>query len=152
MKTKTNYLLILCMVALIAMGCRHQPKPGYCNNKERYNIPGVSEWEGDTIDRKQAQQWVNNFLDSTRKQRPEGDSVKGVFISKQVLDEIFKDPKFNGVFAYFALSEKGDYRILVEGGTTTAVTFKTAASKAVFKPKPYCPPICGPLTGADSIP
>ena len=146
MKTKTKYFIAPIAAALLAFGCHSKNKNPYCDNSQRYNISGATDWDGDTIGRQEALQWVNAFMDSTSQHRSDKDDVKGVFISKQVLDAIFADKKFNGVFVYFALSDSNEYRMLMEGGTATPIKVgKDLPANAVYRPKTYCPPICGQL-------
>ena len=148
---KTNYLYSLITVILFIYGC-HSDKKGGCNNKGRYTIAGASEWDGDTIPRKEGFQWISDFKDSTKQFRNSDDTIEGVFISKQVLDEIFKEQTFNGVFVYFALSGKKEYRMLLEGGTAKEIQLSGGSPNAMYRPKTYCPPTCGSVPKLDSIP
>ncbi len=146
MKTLTQLLSLAILSALVSIGCNHE-KNTYCDNSQRYNLADATDWEADNITQEEATVMINRFYDSTKVNRSPEDTVKGLFISKEVLDSIFRDPKLNGITVYFAQSKTNDYQLLFEGTIGTAINYKGGNTTPMLKPKPpvYCPPSCGSI-------
>lgn len=146
MKTTLRNLLAFVSTLTLIVGC--QPKENnYCDNSKRYNVTDPTDWEAYDISQKEAMDMIQRFYDSTKVHRSPEDTVRGLFISKEVLDSIFRDPKLNGLNIYFAQTASNEYKLLFEGSTGTVITYKGGNTTPMLMAKrpTYCPPACGSI-------
>lgn len=109
-----------------------------CDDRKRITKEMDGGGQGLTAD--VARPMVGAFVE--RYFRDETDPIRGGFISKHALDQIFcNDQEADGIFYYYALKD-GKNSLIIEPGRTDYCKLRCSENDVIFVSETTCPNIC----------
>ncbi len=142
MKTETKYIMVFCTAGLIAIASYINyltwSVPCACQDKYRYTDADSLEGGGNPIPVDDACKLLQAFIGKNNINR-------GVFVSKKVIDAVFCDSSYNGLYLYFAKESDNIDNVMIEGGHEPHVKIKPGRSNDLWIAGTYCPRSCGTL-------